>query len=469
MTPRLACALVLAWLAALPDAAPSRQVLRLHYGPKDRETGRYQYVPVEVPEGSTRLYIAYAYDKLDGQNVVDLGLFEPGPLDFGQSKARGWTGGERSDVTVSTGRATPGYWPGPLPAGTWHVQLGLYKVAPAGVDVELTVETGRELQPSPPALPAPHREPLRSGAAWYRGDLHTHTVHSDGKLTVAELVQAARESGLDFVAITDHNNTTHQADGVRDDAVLTIVGEEVTTPGGHASVWGLGPRDFVDFRALPGDGQIDALVRSVVARGAVLSINHPFADCAQCSWDHPVPEGVTGIEVWNRWDGPQEPAIALWDRLLASGRRLTGIGSSDFHGLPAPLARGSVRVWAPELSTAAILQAIKKGRVVVMGDGRTPPPLVTLRAGDRTAAVGETLTVRRNEPFVVEVRAADWAGGRADVVWSGDRVGSLALGRDLGGFEWKAAGDGYVRVEVRGPDGAFAALTNPVFVTTEGP
>src|SRR4029450_9356823 len=56
--------------------------------------------------------------------------------------------------------------------------------------------------------------------------------------------------------------------------------------------------------------------------------------------------------------------------------------------LPAPLARGSVRVWAPELSTAAILQSIKKGRVVVMGDGRTPPPVVTLRAGGRPAGAG---------------------------------------------------------------------------------
>ena len=234
-------------------------------------------------------------------------------------------------------------------------------------------------------------------------------------------------------------------------------------------MWGLGPRDFVDFRVLPGDGQIEALARTVVARGAVLSINHPFADCAQCSWDHAVPEGVTGIEIWNRWDGPQEPAITLWDRLLKSGRHLTGIGSSDFHRRPAPLARGSVRVWAPELSTAAILQGIRKGRVVVMGDGATPPPVVTLRAGDRRAEVGDTLAVRKSEPIVVEVRAAAWAGGRADVVWSGDRVGSLALGHDLGGFEYRAPADGYVRVEVRGPDGSVAALTNPIFVTIEGP
>jgi hypothetical protein len=465
---RRAVAFTLA-LVALPEIAHSRQVLRRHYDPKDRETGRYQYVPVDVPEGTTRLHVSYAYDKLDGQNVVDFGLFEPGPLELGQARARGWTGGERSEVTVTTASATPGYWPGPLPAGKWHVQLGLYKVAPGGVDVELTFEMGSEPLPSPAPIPSPRREALRSGPAWYRGDLHTHTVHSDGELTTAELVQAAREAGLDFIAITDHNNTAHQADGVRDDALLTIVGEEVTTPGGHANVWGLGPRDFVDFRVLPGDGQIEALARTVVARGAVLSINHPFADCAQCSWDHAVPEGVTGIEIWNRGDGPQEPAITLWDRLLKSGRHLTGIGSSDFHRRPAPLARGSVRVWAPELSTAAILEGIRKGRVVVMGDGATPPPVVTLRAGDRRAEVGDTLAVRKSEPFVVEVRAAAWAGGRADVVWSGDSVGSLALGRDLGGFEYRVPADGYVRVEVCGPDGSVAALTNPIFVTIEGP
>jgi hypothetical protein len=225
----------------------------------------------------------------------------------------------------------------------------------------------------------------------------------------------------------------------------------------------------VDFRALPGDGHVERLVQSVVARGALLSINHPFADCAQCSWDHAVPEGVTGIEIWNGWEGPQEPAIAFWDRLLRSGRRITGIGSSDFHRRPAPLGRGSVRVWAPELSTPAILQAIREGRVVVMGDGATPPPLVILRAGGRTAAVGDTLHVRMDETFVVEVDGPAWAGGRADVVWSGDKVGSVVLGRDPVRFEHRAQRDGYVRVEIRDRDRGVVALTNPTFVTTGVP
>ena len=36
-------------------------------------------------------------------------------------------------------------------------------------------------------------------------DLHMHTTFSDGKLTPEELVAAAKESGLTYMAITDHD------------------------------------------------------------------------------------------------------------------------------------------------------------------------------------------------------------------------------------------------------------------------
>ncbi len=57
--------------------------------------------------------------------------------------------------------------------------------------------------------------PVRTGAGWYRGDLHTHTGHSDaqcrslsGKTSPCPLfltLQAAVDHGLDFIVITDHN------------------------------------------------------------------------------------------------------------------------------------------------------------------------------------------------------------------------------------------------------------------------
>lgn len=468
MKPAFAVLAVLPALAGAADAPPGR-VLHLHYTPQDRETGRYQYVPVDVPAGTTRLTISYTYDRANGENVVDLGLFEPGPLDLGRARSRGWSGGERSTVTVATGSATPGYWPGPLPAGRWNVQLGLYKVAPAGVDVELTVETGRDPQPTPPAIPPLQKGALRPGPAWYKGDLHTHTVHSDGKLTVAELARAARKAGLDFIAITDHNNTAHQVDAWPEDALLHIVGEEVTTPGGHANVWGLGPHDFIDFRVLPGDPRIESLVKEATDRGALFSVNHPFLSCAQCSWTHAIPPGVAGIEIWNSYDGPQEAAIALWDKLLASGRRITGIGSGDFHRLPQPLARGSVRVWAKELSTAAILAGIRNGRVIVMGDATSHTPRFAVRAEGTTATAGDTLLLGPAGAFQVEVGAPDLAGGRADVYWNGQKVDSAPLrGEDPVVFRRTAAADGYVRAQLHAADGSTFAITNPVFVTVQG-
>jgi DNA polymerase (family 10) len=38
-----------------------------------------------------------------------------------------------------------------------------------------------------------------------RGDLHSHTVASDGHNTIAEMAQAARERGYEYLAITDHS------------------------------------------------------------------------------------------------------------------------------------------------------------------------------------------------------------------------------------------------------------------------
>jgi len=40
-----------------------------------------------------------------------------------------------------------------------------------------------------------------------RGDLHSHTVASDGRNTLAEMAGAARDRGLDYLAVTDHSAT----------------------------------------------------------------------------------------------------------------------------------------------------------------------------------------------------------------------------------------------------------------------
>jgi len=459
--------------APSPAAAEARHEQRLHYTAQDAEVGRYQYVPVTVPAGTTRLTIAYAYDKAGGANVVDLGLFEPGSLDLGTPAFRGWSGGSASAIFVGTSAASPGYWPGPLPAGEWHALLGLYKVGPAGVDVTLTAETSALADPAPvPTLAPRPTGPLRSGPAWFSGGVHLHTRHSDGELSTEEVCRRARAAGHDFVVITDHNNTTHQLDPVDVPGLLRLVGEEVTTPGGHASVWGLGGwRDQVDFRIIAGDERIRDLVRDANERGALFVINHPGADCRGCSWEHNISAGVAAMEITAAGPAERAATMARWDALLQRRRHIVAIGSSDWHRPDHPIGTASVRVWARELSEKAILDGIRAGRVVVMADGATPPPELVVRSGSAEAHIGDSLPVARGATAIVEVTIpSGLTRGRVDLVQDGAIVDSVAITSSAPiRFERTIAKDGYLRAHVHTADGSPVAVTNPVYLEVRAP
>ncbi|HYJ69654.1 MAG TPA: hypothetical protein VEX15_18530 [Nocardioidaceae bacterium] len=140
-------------------------------------------MPIEIPDGVRQIEVRYSYDKpetLPGVvgNVLDIGIFDPSGAGLGNARGfRGYSGGARSSFSISRSEATPGY----VEPGRWHVLLGPYTIAPQGMDwrIEVTLTFGS---------PGPVFEPVRAptsvpgtGPSWYRGDLHLHTVHSDGK------------------------------------------------------------------------------------------------------------------------------------------------------------------------------------------------------------------------------------------------------------------------------------------------
>jgi hypothetical protein len=451
-----------------PEVQPVSTIHR-HFDPGDRESGRYQYVPFDVAAGVETLTISYRYSGDDGTNVVDLGLFEPGSLEIGTAAFRGYSGGAQRMIMVGRSSASPGYRTGPLPAGRWHVLLGLYRVAPGGVDVAIDLTQSSESRAAAPsgdktvahpASPASQPEPR-----WYSGALHLHTTHSDGALAPAALAATAREAGIDFIAVTDHNNTTHTREAMPH-TPLHIVGEEVTTPAGHANVWGLEPGAWIDFRVRPGDAGAAQTINGFVAQahrgGALFSINHPVDECGGCSWEQAIPEALDAVEIWNGSRGPQDAAIAIWDRLLRSGRRVTAVGASDWHRPQAPIDTPAVRVLSPSLTQAAILDAIRHGRVVIARDARTEPPSVRATCGGNHAAIGETLACRAGENVAVRVDAAGLAGGRADLFWNGEKAQSKPV-REHVDFEIGAT-SGYLRIHLHAADGGTAAITNAIHV-----
>ena len=87
-----------------------------------------------------------------------------------------------------------------------YARLGLPYIEP-----ELREDRG-ELDPGfePPDLVS---------VADLRGDLHCHTVASDGRNTIEEMALAARERGLEYLAITDHSASHGFGDDVPPDAL----------------------------------------------------------------------------------------------------------------------------------------------------------------------------------------------------------------------------------------------------------
>jgi hypothetical protein len=352
---------------------------------EDQIASPWQYVDVEVPAGTRALRVDVSYNRQAG--VLDLGCF--GPAGF-----RGWSGGARDRFVIGADGATPGYLPGELEPGRWRVVFGLYQVPPEGLAWELTAEAMTqggvppgEAAERPPVAEGPARRSLPSsdGRRWWAGDLHTHTVHSDGAMTVAELAHLARGNGLDFIAVTDHNTVSHHRElaAVSGQYGITLIpGQEVTTSQGHANAFG--DIGWVDFRE-PAPNWL-AVTRD---RGGLLSVNHPFA--GPVSWLHLMPERPPLVEVWHwSWLDLSWTTPLSWWR--AWDPAAIPVGGSDWHRPGSDAPPGTPVTWVESDSDDPdrLLAAIGAGRVAISA-GRDGPVLV--RAGDELVAVDADGTV----------------------------------------------------------------------------
>jgi len=373
-------------------------VHRCRFGPGERRLAYYQYLPVAVDGPCAGLTVQLRYDRRAA--VIDLGLF--GPDGF-----RGWSGGERERVTVGEVAATPGYLPGAIARGAWSVVLGLYRVPDQGVDVVVEAACAADPlppEPPPPPVPAarpPNRPPGRPGWRWVAGDLHAHSVHSDGKLTIDELAATARSQGLDFLAVTDHNTVSHHphlpAAGARYRITL-LAGQEVTTDEGHANC--LGDVGWVDFR-----GSADDWQQHATRAGGLLSINHPLL--GDWSWRRPMRRAPDLIEVWHRtWDGRDGGPLDWW-RSRGAG---TPVGGSDFHR-PGELPPGFPTTWVEVESdgeegppaAAAVLDGLRAGRVAMAAGPQAP--VAVRRDGELVVVGGAGLRLVRDGQAPVAVAA----------------------------------------------------------------
>ncbi|SPM31944.1 PHP domain protein, partial [Mycobacterium terramassiliense] len=438
---------------------------------------RWAYLPFEVPLGVQRIRVTTSHDRfaVGGpiRNMLDLGMFGPAGHDLGNAAGfRGWSGGARDGFVISAGHATPGYLAGRIEPGLWAVALGPVVLSPWGMawEARVTLERG---QPGPDSGPLiAHPAPPVSRAGWYRGDLHLHTVHSDGQRHPRELVAAAHESGLDFIVSTDHNTTSANREwpSCRAGGLLVIPGEEVTTRHGHWLAVGLPPDGWVDWRYAPRDGVFPRFAGEVREAGGLVIAAHPAAPVPGSLWEFGF-EHVDGLEVWNgRWNLDDEVSLRIWQRLLCEGRRVVAVGGSDSHAHRQPVGSPQTVVHARELSAPALVEGLRRGRSYIARSRAVTVELTASCAG-RGAGPGETLRVPPDAPVAVTAMITGAAGTTASLITAEGCVGRATVtgpARTMLRWEVDAASARFARLEIREaarrPLGAMVALTNPVWL-----
>lgn len=319
---------------------------------------------------------------------------------------------------------------------------------------------------------------------WYAGDLHQHTLFSDGKDTPLELLFANVAMGCDFGFITDHNTV----DGVREylsfpeidngpAPFLALGGVEVTSVDkGHFNVLNTNKTYYYAFASAD---EFAASVASAESGDTFVQINHPSRRdvLGFAYWE--LIDRFDGIEVWNGKDLPPMHATNLnakeeWYRLLNTGLRLTATASSDVHSIsgsalspdlePLMLAwyeRGTFAampctyVKTDVLSAPSLIAALKNGCAFMSNGPLVLADIDGLTYGEAVAPGDHVLnySVMNNEPL-----AAIRFIKNGEVV---EEVTALELSAE-GSINIKLSEGDYLVIEVEGANLGYA-LTNPIY------
>lgn len=177
---------------------------------------------------------------------------------------------------------------------------------------------------------------------WYGGDVHMHSIFSDGLQFPSDLVIAARSMGLSWVVLTDHNTISGKClwDRFKDPDFVTIMGEEVTTLYGHFNAIGI--EKLISWKIEDKEMDIKRIYEDVHRQGGIVVLNHPFfPNRSYKFWNI---EGYDLIEIWNGGAPPNLKGVGnyeaklKWFGLLNKGGKLPAVAGSDCHDITSVLS-----------------------------------------------------------------------------------------------------------------------------------
>ena len=237
-------------------------------------------------------------------------------------------------------------------------------------------------------------EGFKGRGNWYKGNLHSHTVNSDGKLTPAESVKLFQDNGYHFLCLSEHDLYTDYRKEFDSSEFIILPGLEASAvlfekEGGIRRkkvhhIHGILGTELMQQKAVKplfrhmerlevpvyygdwdGAAVAQQLADELAARGCITTYNHPVWSRVE-EREFVDTDGIFGLEIFN-YNTVNESGTgydtAHWDVMLRKGRRIHGFASDDNHneGLFDDACGGYVWVKADGLTHDNILSALVEG------------------------------------------------------------------------------------------------------------
>lgn len=321
---------------------------------------------------------------------------------------------------------------------------------------------------------------LETTARWYKGDFHTHTVFSDGKMTREQNLEQAVKQGLDFFVATDHD--LMPTSWPLSFNCLVLPGVEVTSDLGHYNrLFGL-THPFQDkgYQVLDEEVDLVSSFNKTDEEQHLNSVNHPFL--TEWKWlakSLPI-SAIDSLEIWNdpTYEAnieATERALKTWDRLLQDGHKITGIGGSDSHlmpvetypnsSLPSLIGDPATYVFSEALNGKQLKSGVAEGKVFVSRFNYEID--LTVNGG----TIGDHFADWKEEVSASCMIHSPSHSTDIQIEWTidGSVVTTTRQKEDTQVFLLDSSQYHYVRVTVRSSKGELLAFSNPVFFGEKEP
>lgn len=217
-----------------------------------------------------------------------------------------------------------------------------------------------------------NRQPFSAPGRFWRGNLHTHSTRSDGHRTPEQVCAFYRESGYDFLALTDHFLKQYEfpitdITPYRTPEFTTILGAELHSGKTEAGqLWHILAVGLpADFAPTPPEQSGPELAARALEAGAFVAAAHP-AWYGLTETDIRSLGEINAVEIFNGTAVDHNDKPDSWhilDVLLARGLTYSACATDDAHFNPDrhDTLRGWVQVKSDVLHPDALLEALKAG------------------------------------------------------------------------------------------------------------